>query len=412
MVNIQESAVKPMKKPYFKTVFYKDVELFIHRDPNQQPVRLRLYDAESGWIIAAGASRYEGRNEEELLRILESKLVQANQQEKSFKELITRLRRESPPKQEQQAIRNAYVEAMAASRESKATCPAVTRGGLQPPVRNSTTKVAVKGDQQPRKEIAKMPEIQQQKRRCNLVLHCGASAVQRVDVARVNTPRPTDTWTPIPHIHLLSEVEGALRSVGLRIGHQAHAITPDGARYFGLSEVHCSNESSEYALIVGVRNSHDKTFPVSLAAGNCLFICDNLAFSGEVRLTRKHTTHLQRDLPKMVATGVGKLMTLWNHQGQRVEAYKNTKIRDRVAHDLIVRATDLGAITNRMIPSVLKEWREPSYPVFKDRTAWSLFNAATEVLKLSGNLPELPNRTEALHALFDTHVGLPAAHLN
>jgi len=28
------------------------------------------------------------------------------------------------------------------------------------------------------------------------------------------------------------------------------------------------------------------------------------------------------------------------------------------------------------------------------------------------NLPELPKRTEALHALFDTHVGLPVAHLN
>jgi hypothetical protein len=41
-----------------------------------------------------------------------------------------------------------------------------------------------------------MPGIQNQNRRCNLVLHCGASAVKRADVARVSTPRPTETWQP------------------------------------------------------------------------------------------------------------------------------------------------------------------------------------------------------------------------
>jgi hypothetical protein len=62
-------------------------------------------------------------------------------------------------------------------------------------------------------------------------------------------------------------------------------------------------------------------------------------------------------------------------------------MRDKSAHDLVVRAVDVGAVTNRMIPAVLKEWREPSYPEFVDRTGWSLFNAFTEVVK--GNLPEL-----------------------
>jgi hypothetical protein len=85
-------------------------------------------------------------------------------------------------------------------------------------------------------------------------------------------------------------------------------------------------------------------------------------------------------------------------------------MRDKSAHDLIVRAVDLGGATNRMIPGVLKEWREPSHQEFSDRTAWSLFNAFTEVLK--GNLPDLPKRTEVLHGLFDQQVKLPAAHLN
>ena len=159
-----------------------------------------------------------------------------------------------------------------------------------------------------------------------------------------------------------------------------------------------------------VRNSHDKTFPVGLVAGAAVFVCDNLSFSGEVRLTRKHTVHLQRDLPQLVARGVGQLIQLWSHQGQRIDANKNHRMRDKAAHDLVIRAVDVGACTNRMIPVVIKEWREPTYPAFGDRTAWSLFNAFTEILK--GNLPELPKRTEVLHGLFDSHVGPPAAHVN
>ena len=254
-----------------------------------------------------------------------------------------------------------------------------------------------------------MPEIQE-KRRCNLILHCGATAVPRVEVARVSTPRQTETWQPIPHVTLIETVEDALRSTGLRIGSQVHSLNQDGARYFGLTEVHGPNDADDYALVLGLRNSHDKTFPVGLVAGASVFVCDNLSFSGEVRLTRKHTVYLQRDLPHLVASGVGKLMELWHHQGSRIDAYKNYRMRDRSAHDLVIRAVDVGACTNRMIPSVLKEWREPSHPEFQDRTAWSLFNGFTEILK--GNLPELPNRTTALHALFDAQVGLSQAHLN
>ena len=67
-------------EPYFKTVFYKGVELFVHRDESKKPVQLRLYNALSGWVIAAGMTkaearyqgiknRIEGKNEEELIQI-------------------------------------------------------------------------------------------------------------------------------------------------------------------------------------------------------------------------------------------------------------------------------------------------------------------------------------------------------
>jgi hypothetical protein len=49
--------------------------------------------------------------------------------------------------------------------------------------------------------------------------------------------------------------------------------------------------------------------------------------------------------------------------------------------------------------------RGPRHDEFQARTLWTLFNSFTEVLK--GNLNELPRRTEALHGLLDSYVGLP-----
>ncbi len=52
--------------------------------------------------------------------------------------------------------------------------------------------------------------------------------------------------------------------------------------------------------------------------------------------------HPSRDLPRLVQSAVGKLMNRWHHQDTRLSTYKLTEIEDRTAHDLIVRATDVG----------------------------------------------------------------------
>lgn len=249
-----------------------------------------------------------------------------------------------------------------------------------------------------------------QRPRPNLLLHCGGRAVERPDVHRVPTPRATDTWTPIPHLELVTQVERTLKTNGLVVGTQAHSLSHEGLRYFGLMEIQRAESAEDYCWVLGLRNSHDKTFPAGITAGASVFVCDNLSFSGEVKLARKHTTHIVRDLPRLVQSAVGQLMDRWHHQDTRLSVYKLTEIEDRTAHDLIVRATDVGVCPNKLIPRVLHEWREPRHGAFEPRNAWSLFNAFTEALK--GNLIELPRRTEALHGLLDTHVGLDAPSLN
>ena len=56
--------------------------------------------------------------------------------------------------------------------------------------------------------------------------------------------------------------------------------------------------SEDYCWVLGLRNSHDKTFPAGIVAGASVFVCDNLSFSGEIKFARKHTRFIVRDLPQ------------------------------------------------------------------------------------------------------------------
>jgi hypothetical protein len=137
-----------------------------------------------------------------------------------------------------------------------------------------------------------------------------------------------------------------------------------------------------------------------------VFVCDNLSFSGEVKIARKHTAYVERDLPQLIERAVGKLGDLRRSQDQRFLSYRKTELSASAANDLFIRALDANVIPVTKLPAVIKEWRHPRHPEFakEGRTAWVFWNAITEVLK--GNLDLLPKRTQALHGLLDNACGL------
>jgi hypothetical protein len=69
---------------------------------------------------------------------------------------------------------------------------------------------------------------------------------------------------------------------------------------------------------------------------------------------------------------------------------------------LILRAWERKIVNHRMLPAVLREWREPSHSDFEPRNVWSLFNAFTEILKpVSVSNPQgFAGRTFQLNRLF------------
>ena len=238
-----------------------------------------------------------------------------------------------------------------------------------------------------------------------MLLHCGAELVHRNSLYEVPTPPSTTTWYPLSHTSVLNEIELQLRGCGFLITEEAHALSHNGDRYFGILCVTLPNRNiTDFGWVVGLRNSHDQTYPAGLVAGTRVFVCDNLAFSGQVQISRKHTRFAERDLRHLTARAVGQLGNRLAALDQRVLHYKETKIRDARAHDMVIRAVDAQAITTAQIPEVLTQWRHPDHEAFRPRTAWSLFNAFTEVHKKI-NPQTAMRRGEALYGLFDAETG-------
>jgi Domain of unknown function (DUF932) len=241
----------------------------------------------------------------------------------------------------------------------------------------------------------------------NLVLHCGARHVERRVVEKAATPAASETWVPVPHHRLLEQVEATIVSSGMTVVNQAHALWNEGLRYFGLMEVANGQAHNDYGLVIGLRNSHDKSFPAAIALGSAVFVCDNLAFSSEVTIARRHTRFIERDLPRIVHSAVGQLTDMRGKQDERIQSYKETELSDPAAHDLVIRAVDANVLPVTQVPAVLEEWRRPSHEEFTvdGKTLWRFHNAMTEVWK-GRNLAALPRRSQALHGLLDSVCGL------
>jgi hypothetical protein len=230
----------------------------------------------------------------------------------------------------------------------------------------------------------------------SLMLHAGANAVSYDALRAVHTPSGTDTHVPIPHHELVQLVRYTLGFFGHEITEEAHSVTPDGDRYFGLMSLRSAY--SDYTDTLGLRNSHDKSFPIGIAFGSKVFVCDNLAFIGEHVIRRKHTVKARRELPGLVTEIVQPLQAQRIAQNTKLLAYKAAPITDDVADQAIMQMYRKDVIGVQAIGHVLKAYEEPPHD-WGDKTAWRLFNAAT--FALAGKVAERPDLTKSLHQVID-----------
>jgi hypothetical protein len=88
-----------------------------------------------------------------------------------------------------------------------------------------------------------------------LILHTGTASVSREVIALTPTPERTRSHVPIPHLALIEHVQGTLTGAGMEVVEEAHGLTKDGNRHFGLFGLReTGSNHPDFQLTVGLRN--------------------------------------------------------------------------------------------------------------------------------------------------------------
>jgi hypothetical protein len=229
------------------------------------------------------------------------------------------------------------------------------------------------------------------------MLHVNAKEVEYDGLRQLDTPPATPSHVPIPHFRVVDLIRTTLGMYGHEIVGEHHGITEDGARYFGLLSLRSTY--GNYEDTVGLRNSHDKSFPVGIGFGSRVFVCDNLAFLADTVIKRRHTTNLKRDLPGLIGEIIEPLADQRERQARTFDRYKHALLTDQQADHAIMSMYRQDIINVQRIADVAREWDEPSFEEFNERNAWRLFNAAT--FALTGRVVENAAITPRLHQVID-----------
>jgi hypothetical protein len=213
-----------------------------------------------------------------------------------------------------------------------------------------------------------------------LILHAGGKLATLDELRNCKTPPPEGRWHPVAHATVLASVKETLHGAGYVVKSEKLALARNDARFFGILDLETPLVEG-VGLSVGVRNSVDKSFPLGFAAGSRVFVCDNLAFRSELLVRRKHTLNGMRAFSTAISTAVASLTSFKEAEAVRIQRMAEMELSPAQASHVILTAFRRGIISSLQLPRVCKEWEEPSFEDFRPRTAWSLFNAFTEVLK-------------------------------
>jgi len=247
-----------------------------------------------------------------------------------------------------------------------------------------------------------------------MTIHCGGQLAELEDLGKVALPEKTDSYIPVHHQELAEMIKNSATEL-LRqpLKSESYALARDGQRMFGmqvygedrkcetckgygtvdeslaavLTSHECPNckgtgwEPDEFGLAVAFRNSYDKSMSIGIALGFNVFLCDNLAINGEVRMIRKHTKNVWEQVDKeLVHTLYRKRPEMEIRFREDVSLYKSTTLGIKEGYEFLGLCAGVKVLSPTQMSVALNEWRKVG-PDDQFGTCWQLYNAVTFALK-------------------------------
>lgn len=261
----------------------------------------------------------------------------------------------------------------------------------------------------------------QEQAKASLMAHGAMDGVKRVrtvlvtpeELALVPTPAATDTWRPVPHIEVVNTIREMVAGHGWGFVNPDNpfdlAVTETGTKLFGVTTVAIpgyTDAEKNMQLAIGFRHGNDKELAFKVAAGSKVFICSNLIITGDIQITRKHTSGidirevLERAFERI--PGAAKRLFGWMNN------LREMPITVEAGVTLLAEAVEAGALpisdfmTARKAFLLANQGMNPE--IEAGGTYWAAYNAVTAQYKKHG-LQTNQGYSAALNALFVSKVG-------
>jgi hypothetical protein len=226
----------------------------------------------------------------------------------------------------------------------------------------------------------------------------GSNRVTEAEVIQVPAVPFTNSFHPMHHRQIIDAIRSGVVATGLEIVKTEYVLANNGNRMFGVWDLSGGND--ELCWSIGIRNSMDKSMALGITAGTRVFVCDNLAFSGEFVEFRRHTKGLVFDELEFMAYRAMKKMVanLTRFQAWH-EGLKKFSLTEWDAKILLVEI-----MTNSIIPPrKFTRFNELYFGGIYTPTLWGFHETVTDVLRDS-NLLSLPKKNRMLNSVLDGYV--------
>ena len=210
------------------------------------------------------------------------------------------------------------------------------------------------------------------------ILHAESKGTTLDQLAKLPKPEPRGpAHHPLEHIRFIDLMQNRLHHFNYDIEQTRYYLNRGHDQLFGVARI--VTDKPDYQPVIGFRNSHDMSCAAGVALGMRVFVCDNMCFSGQIVIQRKHTLHIMDDLPDLIDNAIAQLRAIGRTQDERVNAYKRCEVdENRAAHLLlelhrreVVPANKIKAVWSHFTHDPLR------YDYDESPTLWRLYNAVT-----------------------------------
>ena len=209
----------------------------------------------------------------------------------------------------------------------------------------------------------------------------------REQLALVPTPPGTATHRPVPHAEVIDALIETLGFRHIAVVQNEYAVSKDGMKMFGVLDLDTGMHGCRFSI--GVRNAHDKSMRLAMTVGYRVFVCENMAFSGDFQpVLAKHSKNFS--LTSALSIGVDLMQRNFDGMRKQVEGWRESQLADVTAKLIIYRAfieSDLE-VPKHLARPVHDLYFTPKYDEFQPRTLWSLSNAFTSAFKELEPIPQ------------------------